>query len=184
MERASRRRGRRRGRSGEGEVVKFALAVQASQALGPRLRPGLQAVKEGGILVDSAQYSYSGCVDIDAAYQASEPNANRWDYTIGLARNENEDGVVWIEVHPASSSGNAGEIQKKRTWLILTMRRDARALVAVNSHLLLWLVTGGVSPHAVRGIRAIEELGVKVKAAGKVTVDEMMNWQSHRFPKR
>lgn len=184
MECPSGRRGCGRSRGREGEVVQFPEAIAASLRLRPHLKPGLQAVKESAILILSKEHSYTGSVDVDAAYQPSEPNAKRWDYAIGIARRENKDVVVWIEPHTASSGSNVDEIATKFSWLVVTMRRDATSLTAMEEHLFLWLVKSGVSPHVVRGSRATEELGVRVKAAGKVTVDEMMNWPSHRFPKR
>lgn len=57
-------------------------------------------------------------MDLEAAHRAAEPGAPFWDYGIGLKRSEDgEEVAVWIEPHPASSSGDVDAMIAKVSWL-------------------------------------------------------------------
>jgi hypothetical protein len=58
-----------------------------------------------------------GSVDVDSALAAVLPDAPRWDYLVGQ-RSGHEERVHWVEVHPASSTGNITEVEAKLTWLV------------------------------------------------------------------
>ncbi len=155
--------------------MNFSKAVGASPPLQPHLHVGLKALRERGILKASDGHRFSGSVDIDSVYKLSEPLANRWDYVIGIGLNRDPDVIAWLEVHPASSSGNPNELRKKRDWLIVTMRRDAPKLAAMGSHVFIWFVTKRVSPHAVRGRRALEQIGLMIRTKMIETVELTKN---------
>lgn len=59
-----------------------------------------------------------GSADVDAALRTRHPNAARWDYVVGMGSAGASVELVWIEVHPASSSANVGEVEGKLTWLL------------------------------------------------------------------
>jgi len=64
----------------------------------------------------------TGSVDLDGHYQASEPNASRWDYGVGVRLETNtgetrNEHVYWIEPHPASSTAEVERMLNKLDWL-------------------------------------------------------------------
>lgn len=58
----------------------------------------------------------SGSADVDTALVATLPNAHRWDYVVGKTAG-NVTTAHWIEVHPASSTKNIAEVERKLAWL-------------------------------------------------------------------
>ena len=57
-----------------------------------------------------------GSAEVDAALAATLPNAHRWDYVVGKTAG-NVITAHWIEVHPASSTKNIAEVERKLAWL-------------------------------------------------------------------
>lgn len=53
--------------------------------------------------------------DMDSAYLKQEPQSPRWDYA--LAVQSDRECVYWVEVHPASSTGQVEEMLAKLKWL-------------------------------------------------------------------
>ncbi len=79
---------------------------------------GLGALKQvdAGHVFCARPRELSGSADVDAALEATLPNAHRWDYVVGRSAGK----VVtahWIEVHPASSTKNIAEVERKLAWL-------------------------------------------------------------------
>ncbi|GAA4421894.1 hypothetical protein [Acidovorax lacteus] len=79
---------------------------------------GLGALKQvDAVHVSSARpRELVGSADVDTALAATLPNAHRWDYVVG----KSAGGSVtahWIEVHPASSTKNIAEVERKLAWL-------------------------------------------------------------------
>ncbi len=64
----------------------------------------------------SSPWTHTESVDLDAHFENSEPSACRWDYGIGI-RNNDTELVVWVEPHPASSTGEVKRLVEKVTWL-------------------------------------------------------------------
>ncbi len=58
----------------------------------------------------------AGSADVDTALAATLPHAHRWDYAVGKSVG-NVATAHWIEVHPASSTKNIAEVEKKLAWL-------------------------------------------------------------------
>ncbi|MDP2066921.1 MAG: hypothetical protein U1E02_00445 [Hydrogenophaga sp.] len=58
----------------------------------------------------------SGSADVDAALAGTLPNAHRWDYVVGKSVGKSVT-AHWIEVHPASSTKNIPEVERKLAWL-------------------------------------------------------------------
>lgn len=79
---------------------------------------GLGALKPAdAIHVSSARpRELSGSADIDTALVATLPNALRWDYVVGKTAG-NVITAHWIEIHPASSTKNIAEVERKLAWL-------------------------------------------------------------------
>jgi membrane protein YqaA with SNARE-associated domain len=79
---------------------------------------GLGALKPGDAdHVSSARpRELSGSADVDTALVATLSNAHRWDYVVGKTAG-NVITAHWIEVHPASSTKNIAEVERKLAWL-------------------------------------------------------------------
>jgi len=92
-------------------------------------------------------------VNLERALPPGECNEPRWDYGIGIASSPG-DALIWVEVHPASSTGNVDEVLRKLGWLKTWMRGDAPAPWQLPRR-FVWLATGRVafrsgSPHMYR----------------------------------
>lgn len=103
--------------------MSFAVDVKATPHLEGELRKGLGALPatDRSCVTVATATKLLGSVAIDAALKATLPNAARWDYLIGQKRTGGAF-LHWIEVHPASSTGNISEIEAKLTWLAAWMR--------------------------------------------------------------
>ena len=91
----------------------------AATTAGLKVFPGKSAVKnqyQPGIKIGPGR-SFTASVDIDLDCQATEPQAHRWDYGLGLRDQKDEEFAVWIEPHPASSTGEVAKIIAKLDWL-------------------------------------------------------------------
>lgn len=94
----------------------FRAAVQAT---GLTPSDGLQAIAADHkvcIVTKKGGAKPTGSVDMDAAYSAKEPHANRWDYGIGFQLGGTEF-TVWVEPHSATSSHEVTTMIKKLLWL-------------------------------------------------------------------
>jgi len=101
-------------------VLKTSQFESAATAAGLKVMPGKSAVKgqyQAGITC-GPELSFSASVDIDQNCQAAEPQANRWDYGLGLNTRKGEEFAVWVEPHPASSTGEVVKIIAKLDWLV------------------------------------------------------------------
>jgi len=60
---------------------------------------------------------FSGSVDVDTHFKATEPQSPRWDYGIGIQLVNGQELVCWVEPHPASSTGQVSKMLEKLAWL-------------------------------------------------------------------
>lgn len=91
----------------------------AARTAGLQPQPGLGAV-EGPYrtaLNLARGYRHTASIDLDARFQNTEPNASRWDYGLGLRTEVGEEMVLWLEPHPASSTGEVQKMLSKLDWL-------------------------------------------------------------------
>ncbi len=103
--------------------MSFMDDVNATPNLKGTLRPGLQALSAANkahVNLES-ETKLLGSVDVDTALKKTHPQAARWDYVVGKKQGESAH-LHWIEVHPASSTGNIAEIEAKLVWLTGWMR--------------------------------------------------------------
>ncbi len=93
--------------------------AEAASAAGLTSQPGKEAVEgqyRAGITARSDRARFTGSVDLDASFKRAEPTSNRWDYGVGLHDGAGEF-AVWIEPHPASSTGEVKKVLAKLDWL-------------------------------------------------------------------
>lgn len=127
--------------------------LDAANAAGLNGKDGKQAIKtkyRGQVSVkDNAEFS--GSVDLDEHFKATEPNDNRWDYGVGF--NVGHEFALWIEPHPASSSGEIAVMIKKLEWLKAKLQTPdfqgladlTRAAKEKGEIPFRWLYTGRMS---------------------------------------
>jgi hypothetical protein len=121
--------------------MNFRKAVEATASVQAHYRPGLQALAAGDadrIQCDNPR-RLTGSVNVDQALQAAEPDEPRWDYGIGLRRN-NAECAIWVEVHPASST-SITDMLNKLQWLRKWLRAQAPALAALTQSDYYWVST-------------------------------------------
>ena len=125
--------------------MRFKDAVEKTEDLAETYRLGLQALRS----VDRKRIQCSntrhltGSVDLDGALRDSHPNDPRWDYGIGLRIAKNSDRVIWIEVHPASSS-HIRDVLRKFGWLREWLTSSALCLKTISTD-YVWIASGKVS---------------------------------------
>ena len=110
---------------------KFQKAVEACSDL--TFREGLQAIAAAnrGRICPTDPRSVTGSIDIDKDLQRLFPKDNRWDYAVGYRRNDAEESVYFIEVHPAET----GEVRR-----VIAKVRHLKAWAGRNTH-DLWNMT-------------------------------------------
>jgi hypothetical protein len=126
--------------------MSFMKAVHSTPALAGAFRPGLQALKpaDAGHIDCEAPRILAGSVDIDTTLSEVFPNKPRWDYAIGVQRDRNADAVIWIEVHPASSTREVNRVLEKLSWLKAWAADTAPKLKRLTRE-YVWVATGHVA---------------------------------------
>jgi len=121
----------------------FQQAVQATASVQAYYRRGLQALPNNHAkrIQCANTQQLTGSINVDEALRATEPNSPRWDYGIGLRR-KSAESAIWVEVHPASSTG-VKDMLDKLQWLRNWLRERAPALAALTQGDYYWLSTDG-----------------------------------------
>jgi len=105
-----------------------AAVEAAASAAGMATLPGKSALHgDARAAACAAPWDWSRSVDLDAGLRAFDPNAARWDAGLGLYRVDAspEEMVIWVEPHPASSTGNVADVLRKLEWLKARLREPA-----------------------------------------------------------
>jgi len=142
--------------------MRFREAVEGTAAIRGHYREGLQGVLnvDRSRLHCSAPRRLCGSVDLDDALRLAHPKEPRWDYAIGIRGSVENDTVVWVEVHPASSR-HVEEVLRKLQWLEDWLRYDAPAMGRLPRH-FRWIATGTVSfRHGSREEKKIAQRGLR-----------------------
>jgi len=115
--------------------MKFTQAVQNTPALVNAYRPGLQALKRADAkhITCTKPGTLAGSVDVDSALYEIYPNEPRWDYAVGIKNDQTTDWTIWIEVHPASSTGEVNVVIAKLRWLKSWAGRCCTRVAVINS---------------------------------------------------
>jgi hypothetical protein len=122
----------------------FRRVVEATPEIADAYRPGLQALRA----VDRARVAAQrpralrGSVDLDGALAVAYPDANRWDYGIGVQQVAGEK-VYWTEVHPARD-GEIDVMRQKLDWLKRWLQNSAEPLDDLPRE-FVWIASGGVA---------------------------------------
>lgn len=120
--------------------MSFVADVKATSHLQGAFRKGLKAVAtiDRERMTVGSRGALLGSVNLDAALQEPQPDAPRWDYLVGQ-KNGGTECAHWIEVHPASSTANIGEVEAKLVWLAAWMRTTP---LAAYPRKIVWIASG------------------------------------------
>lgn len=129
-------------RSKKGSTGAFQRAVRATPVVADALQPGLQALGANSVYVENGSQAL-GSVNIEVAVGDLPEGETPWDYLVGAPGNDGEV-AHWIEIHPASSTGNVSEVLKKHTWLMHWLAESAQSLKALPPR-FVWIATGSVT---------------------------------------
>ena len=119
----------------------MSFKADVDQALGDAtFHKGLGALKQvdAGHISSTRPRELVGSADVDAALAATLPNAHRWDYVVGKSTGKSVT-AHWIEVHPASSTKNIAEIERKLEWLSSWLREKPLAQYPKD---VVWVASG------------------------------------------
>lgn len=100
---------------------------QAARAAGLESHAGLGAIKgeyRTGVALKPG-HRHTASIDMDASFLAAEPAASRWDYGIGISGETGQEGLIWLEAHPASSTGEVQKMLNKLAWLKTKLAQPA-----------------------------------------------------------
>jgi hypothetical protein len=144
--------------------MRFTQAVH--QALPGACRDGLQALenRDRGRVSCNDPRKLAGSVCLDVALKRADPNGQRWDYGIGIKQESGDDKVIWVEVHPASSS-NVREVVAKLEWLKRWLARSAPALQEITAKRdgFVWVSSGKVDiPMGTPQTKRLAAAGIKL----------------------
>lgn len=148
--------------------MSFSADVKATPHLEDAFCKGLGALSatDKVHLTAGASNKLLGSVDIDTALQPTQPNAARWDYVVGQKQG-NQEHLHWIEVHPASGTGNIGEMEAKLRWLAAWMRTTPLASYPKQ---IVWIASGKSAFNSRHpGLRALASRGLRF-AGGHLTL--------------
>jgi hypothetical protein len=111
--------------------------------------------------------SLTGSIDLDKAMRLAHPDAARWDYGIGIRRNG--EHVVWVEIHPASSS-HIEAVLRKLQWLRGWLKTNAPELRGLSAT-FAWVASGAVAlPRTSPQRRRVANAGIHF-AGERIEVD-------------
>ncbi len=125
--------------------MRFKAAVQAIPLLKPAYRSGLQALlpADRERITCKNTRALRGSIYLDKAVEEDYPNDPRWDYGIGIDATKGSDRVVWVEVHPASSS-HVQEVIDKWKWLLAFLEKHTWPFSSSQQE-FMWIASGTVS---------------------------------------
>ena len=135
----------------------FREAVQVTPRIAAAYRPGLRALRGADRQKVSAlrPRALSGSIDLDGALENAYPDANRWDYGIGI-RQAGGEKVYWAEVHPGRD-GEIGLVLEKLNWLKAWLRDSGVPLNNLQRE-FVWISSGAtaITPNSprLRGLAA------------------------------
>ncbi|MBF0295063.1 MAG: hypothetical protein HQL96_07715 [Magnetococcales bacterium] len=149
----------------------FQQDVQQIPELNGHYARGLQALlkQDRQHITATNPASLSGSVNIDSALLATQPNAARWDYLVGVRQGTGKEALIWIEIHPASSTGNIDEVLKKSQWLDQWTKKTPFNKGGAYEQQRVWVATGSVAFNSrSKEYRKLSEHGVKIKRGDRI----------------
>ncbi len=129
----------------------FKEVVKSTSGLETYWRAGLKALRaeDKPHIVPEDPRKLVGSVDIDAAYLATDPHGNRWDFAIGYQHtNRDEEVIYWVELHTGSSA-EIKVVIRKAQWFHNWFKGAGKKLATFEKE-ILWVSSGSprLSPSA------------------------------------
>ncbi len=118
----------------------FQNAVEKTPSVSTAFQAGIQALEPVDRKRLDSKDQATGSLSLDETLKRALPNANRWDYAIGLKKNNHRERVLWLEVH-SMSSGQSQLVVEKLNWLKAWLRDDAPLLNAIEK-VFIWQLSG------------------------------------------
>jgi hypothetical protein len=121
----------------------FKDAVEATAHLDHAWKAGLKALRarDRRHIQPESPPRLRGSVDVDAAMQPVEPQANRWDLAIAYQHaNRDEEVVYWVELHSAETS-EVDVVIRKAQWLLIWLQDGGKALAEFERD-VVWVSSG------------------------------------------
>ncbi len=116
-------------------------AVEHTPCVADQWKDGLKALKgEHRSAIDLKKPQLrGGSLDIDAAMQPAEPDAERWDYAV-----QHDGLMVFVEIHPADGDHHVTKMVGKVKWLRQWLRDHAPLIGALPraTEPFRWVHTG------------------------------------------
>jgi len=82
-----------------------------------------------------------GSVDVDTAYQKTDPHGNRWDFAIAYQHtNLAKEVIYWVELHTASDS-QISKVIAKTKWLLEWLKNEGNPLATFERD-IVWVSSG------------------------------------------
>lgn len=120
--------------------TEFQKAVEGTPTISNAFHPGIQALEHDDRKRLDCKNEATGSLFLDETLKRALPNANRWDYAIGLKKNHHCEKVLWLEVH-SMSSGQSQLVVAKLNWLKTWLRDEAPLLNAIE-RVFIWQLSG------------------------------------------
>jgi hypothetical protein len=140
--------------------MSFSSSVKATPHLEHSLKKGLGALTaaDSAHITVGAAVKLLGSINLDASLREAQPNDARWDYLVGQKAGSREQ-LHWIEIHPASGTGNIGEMEAKLRWLAAWMRTTPLASYPKQ---IVWIASGKSAFNSRNpGLRALASRGLR-----------------------
>lgn len=139
--------------------MKFKQELRKSPLQGAFCK-GLQALRDEDKhrITTRESRRIQGSADLDAALEASCPDANRWDYVIGYEISEGTDRVYFVEVHSAQSS-EVETFLRKFVFLERTVRNMVPSLWEMKPS-FHWIATSTIDLRGPKK-RQLAEKGIR-----------------------
>ena len=128
--------------------MNFVNAIESIPELAECLKAGLQALgaNRSKVAVRSTR-ELVGSVDIDTCLKKYYPTESRWDYVFGY-----KNHIYYMEIHPASSTGEIGKVVAKLAWLKQWHRHSAPCLENLeHCSTYHWIPSGRTASSVKRG---------------------------------
>lgn len=108
----------RRGKTKAEKANRTSQVEKAASLAGIPAQSGKGAIKAEyrAAIVAMPPWTHTESIDLDAHFAKDEPQACRWDYGVGI-QHDAVELLVWIEPHPASSTGEVKRVVGKVKWL-------------------------------------------------------------------
>lgn len=106
---------KRTGGSKESVASEFSRACDVADVIHAVGKTAVHRTYRDGIVVAKG-HGHTHSSDFDECHRVEHPQEHRWDYGLGISCGKSEL-AIWVEAHPASSTGEVSVMLAKLAWL-------------------------------------------------------------------